>query len=882
MKHWMGRTRHALLADPYRLALAVLVLLYLIVFTQLAWNQHAGLRTHKADLGQIDQAIWNSSHGRLLQQTDNGFVATRLTDHVEPVLVLISPIYWLWNDLRALLLLQVLVVAIGAFPLYALTNRQFEKLLTPRQRNQVWELEPLQIWTRPLAFALALAYLLAPQLQSAVLTEFHAAPLAAPLILWAFWAVDARRWMQFVVAALLLALVKEEMALLAAGLGAWALWRAAWDAFQAARNKKQETGYELRDTKHVTRNMLIAGGAVLTLSLAWFYWATFVIVPANAAPLYGTAESTYFQRYGALGDSSADIFKSFFARPALVWQIITEPPRVAYLIGLLVAFAWLPLLGVDVLLFALPVLLANLLSTYPAQYYGEFHYSAPIVPYFAVAAAYGVGRVWRWLARLTARGSPSFQYLPAASAGVMTAAALAQNARTSLRPLITLGLVIWMLAWPVANYLQHGRGPLGGRWDVAPITEHHRLLAHFTGQLPPDAAVTATAAIHPHVSHRAYVYQFPMGLETPKPADWALLDVTTNTDMAPGDVKSTVEAMLAADWGVVDAADGYLLMQRGATNKEIPPEFYSFARMPAASAPLAALALTEVDALDWPRWRQTRLVADWTTGPEFDPAQQEPQFEVVTPAQQVVATQATAAPPALVWQPAAMWAPGETYRLTTLPLVLPRTTAVRTDGGAASIAAIFRRIAHDKLVELPPTMAQQQDLSAALAPGLLAPVRGAEATFALPDGNPLRVQVWTEDRSFWPGDSVDLWLQWEGGAWPESLTPFVHLRRDGGNVAQADGAPAFFGALDADTNMAISGYVNDWRQFQIPAEVDPTGAWQLAIGLYDPVTGMQAPVVDAAGQTLGDELILDGLKVQPAPMPDQTCALLPATCAAQN
>ncbi len=183
------------------------------------------MRTHKADLGQIDQAIWNSSRGRLLEQTDNGFVATRLTDHVEPMLVFISPIFWLWNDVRALLLLQAIAVAIGAWILYELSLRQFDKLLTPQERSQIWRLEPLRNLTRPLALSLAVAYLLTSQLQSALLTEFHAAPLAVPLILWAFWAVDARRWGQFTAAALLVASVKEEMALLAAGLGLWAVLR---------------------------------------------------------------------------------------------------------------------------------------------------------------------------------------------------------------------------------------------------------------------------------------------------------------------------------------------------------------------------------------------------------------------------------------------------------------------------------------------------------------------------------------------------------------------------------------------------------------------------------------------------------------------------------
>src|SRR5829696_4736062 len=101
------RTLGRLLGDPYRLLLLALALVYVVVFTRLAWDTHEGMRTHKADLGQIDQSVWNSSRGRWLEQTDNGFTATRLTDHVEPILVLISPTLWLWDDVRALLLLQV-------------------------------------------------------------------------------------------------------------------------------------------------------------------------------------------------------------------------------------------------------------------------------------------------------------------------------------------------------------------------------------------------------------------------------------------------------------------------------------------------------------------------------------------------------------------------------------------------------------------------------------------------------------------------------------------------------------------------------------------------------------------------------------------------------
>ena len=414
------------LDDPYRLVLLALSALYVWTFTRMSWRLHAGMRTHKADLGQIDQAIWNSSRGRFVEMTDNGYIATRMSDHVEPILALISPVYWIWDDTRAILLLQTLFVAVGAWLLYDLTLTLFDHMLPPEQRDYIWRSEPLREHSRPLALALSAAYLLAPQLQSALLTEFHAAPLAVPLILWAFLSIERQRWPQFVIAALLTAAVKEEMALIGR---------------RAGRVGDVESGtLAIVNCQLSIRSGFIAGGAVTIASLVWFYVATFVIVPANAMAVYGVAESGYFQRYGALGDSPVDILKSFFTQPDVVWQIATEPVRIQYVVNLLMVFGFLSLFGGEVLLLALPVFLANLLSAYPAQYYGEFHYSAPLVPYAAAAAAFGTSRLWRWLARRANRNSGAFQHMPAAGAGTMAAAAFFTNSRNTIRPLLTVGL----------------------------------------------------------------------------------------------------------------------------------------------------------------------------------------------------------------------------------------------------------------------------------------------------------------------------------------------------------------------------------------------------------------------------------------------------------
>ena len=940
--------------DPYRLILLALILVYVWIFAGLAFDQHAGMRTHKADLGQIDQAIWNSSRGRFVENTDNGFIATRMTDHVEPILALISPVFWLWNDVRAILLLQVIAVAAGAWLLYELTLTLFIHILPPDQRAHIWRIDPIRQVARPLALTLAVAYLLAPQLQSAILTEFHAVPLAAPLILWALWSVERRRWLQFAIAALLVAAVKEETALLAAGLGVWAMWRETKLKIEDLRLDPEDSGsdgeiVEPEDNQSLIFNLQSSGtdgdqspisnlqspgidgdnhsrgdqssifnlqfpgiavGLLITLlSLTWFAIATFVIVPAHAVAVYGVAESGYFARYGALGNSPLDIFKSFFTQPRLVWSIASEPVRVRYLIDLIMGFGFLTLLGPELLLIALPVLLANLLSAYPAQYYGEFHYSAPLIPYVAAGAAFGLTRLWRWLARRTDRSSAAFQHMPAAGTGTMALASLYHNSRTAVRPLLTVGLIAWILAWSLVAYAQRGRGPLGGRYDPTPVSAHARLLERFVDQIPADAAVTATAAVHPHVSHRRYVYQFPMGLEAVDGqlgnAEWALIDVTTNTDMAPGDVKLRVEQMLAGDWGVVDGADGFLLLHKGAAEKGIPDAFYDFARGESEEIGEigdGGLAFVGLEVEDWPRWRQTKLIGSWRVGAGFDPQTDAPRLWVNGPGGETVYASDEITPPALIWYGPERWRPGETIRITTLPLYLPgewgvvanhaggRGLPVENAAGDALIAT-YQRTKGDRLVERPLEEATIADFGATAQAWAQGGVTATEAVFQLPDGGRLRLQAWLAEANAWPGGPVNVWLQWrrEGdGAkgWPAPLTPFVHLRQGDENRDQSDGPPRYFALYPLDSVWTQQGVANDWRQLwvpeDLPAEAVDGEPWRVVVGLYDPQTGQRADVIDESGTPVGNEVEIGQVKMGQRPQPDQTCALNAAACKSQR
>jgi hypothetical protein len=149
----------------------------------------------------------------------------------------------------------------------------------------------------------------------------------------------------------------------------------------------------------------------------------------------------------------------------------------------------------------------------------------------------------------------------------------------------------------------------------------------------------------------------------------------------------------------------------------------------------------------------------------------------------------------------------------------------------------------------------------------------------------LGVRAWLAQRPVWGKDSVDVWLQWQGQSWPQPYTGFVHLRQNGENRAQADGAPRYFTFYAVEQALQRQGYANDWRQMQLPADAtvltESENSWSVVIGLYDPQTNQRALVIDALSNAIGNELTVGNLQVGSPPTPDQTCAMIEQSCAAQ-
>ena len=197
----LGRRPATAHVDPQTLVVWIAIGLNSIILAGFAIARHRSYWTARFDVGNMWQAIWTTAHGDILLSTNGaGEQASRLAGHVDPLLLVFTPIAWITRSPVPILVLQPFLVALGALPLYALARRYFAG------------------WP---AVACALTWLLYPPLWWLVLDEFHPVAFAAPLLVGCVWAIETGRNGWLATLAVLAALSKEEVGLTLAVLGIW-------------------------------------------------------------------------------------------------------------------------------------------------------------------------------------------------------------------------------------------------------------------------------------------------------------------------------------------------------------------------------------------------------------------------------------------------------------------------------------------------------------------------------------------------------------------------------------------------------------------------------------------------------------------------------------
>ena len=102
-----NRRPAARLAPGWPHVLAVgLVGLYIITFARLAIASYLGFDANGFDLGVYDQVVWNTLHGRVFFYTATGQPLLHLSNHADPILLLLAPFYLIYSGPETLLLLH--------------------------------------------------------------------------------------------------------------------------------------------------------------------------------------------------------------------------------------------------------------------------------------------------------------------------------------------------------------------------------------------------------------------------------------------------------------------------------------------------------------------------------------------------------------------------------------------------------------------------------------------------------------------------------------------------------------------------------------------------------------------------------------------------------
>ncbi|MEA2064867.1 MAG: DUF2079 domain-containing protein, partial [Patescibacteria group bacterium] len=169
-----------------------IIILYTLFFSAISIWKYDNFLYNGLDLAIFNQVFFNTANGNLFGLTIHPH--SYLGDHFAPIILLLAPIYSLFNSAKFLLALQSLILALSAFPFYLIAKNIFKN-------------------NRSLALILSIIFLLNPILWNINLFDFHILPFAVFFLLFAFYFYQQKKFIIFAISLLLALSVREDVSL---------------------------------------------------------------------------------------------------------------------------------------------------------------------------------------------------------------------------------------------------------------------------------------------------------------------------------------------------------------------------------------------------------------------------------------------------------------------------------------------------------------------------------------------------------------------------------------------------------------------------------------------------------------------------------------------
>ena len=279
------------------------------------------------------------------------------------------------------------------------------------------------------------------------------------------------------------------------------------------------------------------GVAVIAICAAWFAALIEVVMPAIAGTPYG------HWTYETLGSGPGSALLHIVRHPISSLQLLIDNPIKRKLWGgLLGAWLLLPLLS-PISLVAIPTVLERLWSSNPALWSASFHYSLVIAPVLAFASVDGLARIQRVVPANLSRFA-----IAGASVSILAAG---------------LGLTFGVVR------------PLDEIGTYVSGTQAATIQSCLT-VIPPDASVSASNKLLPHLSHRHQIYLLTLKAD----ADYVAIDLDTYLgQFFPGEqaqIRTTISHALANGYGVACSRGTTVVLHRGVSGGMLSPELSVF------------------------------------------------------------------------------------------------------------------------------------------------------------------------------------------------------------------------------------------------------------------------------------------------------------------
>lgn len=400
---------------------AVLALLYAAV----GLARHATYRSTGFDLGIFDQAVWHLGRLEAPASSLKG-LPSLFGDHFSPVLVALAPLGACDCGPAPLIVAQALLIALSVVPIVLFAR--------PRLGNGP-------------ALALGIGYGLFCGIQSAVAFDVHEVAFAPLLIAWAALFADRRQWRRALLCVLALLLIKEDLAFLVIAFAAW---------FGLQRRPRE---------------------ALVCLFAGALWYAS---ITREVIPHFADGKPFSYWSYEQVGRTPGDALRNAVLHPLQTAKVFVTPvEKVRTLTVLFGAFAFLPLLSIDIVL-AAPLLAERMFSSNAKYWTLQDHYSLTIAPVLAIGAA---------------------RSLPLVAS--IVAARWAAARRWPLKPLVCAGIAVVGLASCAGFALGDLATP-----STYEVPAARRGADDALKLIPPAASVAATNHLVAHLSQRDTVVLF--------------------------------------------------------------------------------------------------------------------------------------------------------------------------------------------------------------------------------------------------------------------------------------------------------------------------------------------------------------------------------------